>query len=162
MTNNRQLSFHASDPSEVVEEMQKMADRANGKSWLNVRPAVNDEQAAVMADRTGVAGWFTGRGSDLPLATWVPADLSGRRPEPPFLGIQHGTGSNALDRFAANGLALPESWVKQQDSGKRGIVLAVPVRIPHREIIDYVTGAIGLLIPKFDFGMRFEAVIAES
>ncbi len=142
--------------------MQKMAERADGKSWLNVRPAVDDEQASYMADRSGVAGWFTGRGSDLPLATWVPADLSGRKPEPPFLGIQHGTGSNALERFAASGLALPEGWVKQQDSGKRGIVLAVPVRIPHRDIIDYITSAVALLIPKFDFGMRFDATIAES
>ncbi len=162
MVEHRQMYFHASDPAEVVAEMDAMAERADGKSWLNIVPVLDEEQASIMSERTGVAGWFTGRGSDLPLATWVPADLSGRKPEPPSLGIQHGTGSNALERFAAEGLALPDSWVKQQDSGKRGIVLAVPVRIPHLDIVNYVTTAICLLIPKFDFGERFEADRAQA
>lgn len=134
-----------------------MAERADGRSWLNIVPSLDDDQAAIMSDRSGVAGWFTGRGSDVPLATWVPADLSGRKPEAPSLGIAHGTGSNALERLAESGLALPASWVKQQDSGKRGIVLAIPVRIPHVDIIDFVTAALVELVPRVDFGKRFDA-----
>ena len=137
--------------------MQGMASRADGKSWLNVTPFLTQEQEAIMADRTGVAGWFTGRGSDLPLATWVPANMARRKPDPPSLGIQHGMGSNALERLEENGLVLPESWVKQQDSGKRGIVLAIPVRIPHIDIVNYLTAAIAQLTPYVEFGMHFRA-----
>lgn len=162
LTNHRRIQFHASNPDAVVLEMEAMAKLADGTTWLNVTPALDDPQAAIMADRSGAAGWFTGRGSDLPLATWVPADLSGRKPEPPSLGIQHGTGSNALERLADVGLVLPEVWVKQQDSGKRGIVLAIPTRVPHSDIIDFTTAALIHLVPRVDFGKRFDADVVQA
>ncbi len=142
--------------------MAEMAEQADGGAWLNIEAHLDEVQQAVLVDRSGMAGLFTGRGSDRPLATWVPADLSGRKPEPPSLGIQHGTGPKLLGRLADQGLALPQSWVKQQDSGKRGLVLAVPVRIAHDEVVAFATTAIALLLPKHDFGMWFVADIAST
>ncbi len=138
-----------------------MAKLANGSTWLNITPDVDDDQAARLTDRTGVAGWFSGRGSDLPVATYMPADMSGRRPVPASIGVQHGLGSKARDILDEAGLPLPEGWVKRQDSGKRGLVANVPVRIPAAEILVYLTKVATLFMRDIAFGGWFVADISE-
>lgn len=161
MVKHRYIRFHSDRNQSVVDEMIAMAKLANGSTWLNITPDVDDEQAARLADRSGVAGWFSGRGSDLPTATFVPANLSGRRPVPASIGVQHGFGSKALAVLNEANLSLPDGWVKQQDNGKRGLVADVPVRIPVGEVLDYLTSVATVFMRDIEFGGWFVADISE-
>ncbi len=140
--------------------MSAMAERKDGSTWINIEPDLDDETTARLVDRSGVAGWFSGRGSDMPVATYMAVDVSGRKPQPSTVGIQHSAGPKAIERLAAQGIVLPEGCVVQQDSGKRGLVVAIPERIAVREILDFLTAALGALLPPVAEAVWFRADIA--
>ena len=130
------------DPDPVLPAMAEMAESHRG--WINFEPAVHVED--VPPPKSGLFSLFSGRGPDVPLATWTPgqARKSGR-PEPPMVGILHPSGPQAKVRLADRGRAVPDGWVVMQDYAKKGLVVAVPPAVAHGDVVKWLLQAAGAL-----------------
>lgn len=137
------VEFLTDDLTAVLARMAELAERQDG--WINFEPGVDVDD--LPPARTGLAGLITGRGPDVPLATWTPgAAPRGRgRGEPPSIGLQHGAGPGARARLAEAGHPVPQGWVVLQDHAKRGLVVAVPPAVTHADVLGWLLGAAAVL-----------------
>ena len=130
------LEFDPDDPGEVL---AAMADLAGGAGWLTLDPAIDDRFPAPEQNLFGKI--VSGRGPAVPRATWVPADVERRRPEPMSVGILHGTGADAITRLAEKDIVLPDRWRLVADHSKRGLVAWVPIDIPLDQVLAWTLTA---------------------
>jgi len=130
------LEFEPDAPGEVL---AAMADLAGGTGWLTLDPAIDDRFPAPEQNLFGKI--VSGRGPAVPRATWVPADVARRRPEPMSVGILHGTGADAIARLAEKDIVLPDRWRVVSDHSKRGLVAWVPIDIPLDEVLAWTLAA---------------------
>ena len=149
------------EPAAVVAVMDQFARAGDSPGWINVGPSLSDEQAAQVPARSGAAAWFSGRGPTVAMATWIPGVTAGK-PRPAQVGVEHGTGPNALPRLAEGGMALPSRWAKRQDHARHGIVVDVPVDADHAEVVAWLVGAVTALTPQFELGPRWAAMVHRS
>ena len=68
--------------------------------WVNVEPVVDDEHRN---DVPGIFTWFSARGPQVPVGTFV----AGSKRSAASVGIEHGIGRNAADWLEAAGLVAP-------------------------------------------------------
>jgi hypothetical protein len=106
----------------VVRVMEELAD---GSGWLTLDPAFDDRFPP--PQQTTLGRLLSGRGPAVPRATWVPAELDRRTPEPVSVGILHGTGPKSAERLDDKDVAVPERWV--------------PIDVPHLEVLQWVCAA---------------------
>jgi hypothetical protein len=92
-----------------------------GSGWVNLVPEV--EPGFEPPPRNLVVAVFSARGDAVPLVTWTPPDLPGRRST---VGIEHGSGPKALARLAELEVPLPAGWLKVADHPRRGLVVTAP------------------------------------
>ena len=152
------LRFTRDDRAPVVEAMQALVARGDGKGWVNIMPVVEDEDLIRIPDRSGLAGWFSARGPAVPVATWTPP-ATGRRPRPAQVGLAHGTGPDALPRLAEEGIVLPTGWTKRQDHAKHGVVADLPGDADLDAVIDWMLTAASQLSAVVAVGRRWQAVV---
>lgn len=96
-----------------------VAELAARGGWVNLDPEVDPDD---LRPARGVLGaLLSGRGPDVPRATWVAASER----EPATIGVQHGSGARARDVLPRYGLALPEGSAIVQDHPRRGLVVHV-------------------------------------
>ena len=110
-----------------------------GAGWITFDPAIDERFPAPEQNLFGRI--VSGRGPAVPRATWVPADVERRRPEPMSIGILHGTGADAVGRLAEKDITLPERWRVVADHSKRGLVAYVPIDIPHDQVLAWTLAA---------------------
>ena len=135
------VEFTPDDPAPVVALMEAMVAAHQG--WINFEPAVLVDD--VPPPRSGLGALISGRGPDVPRATWPPGEARPGRTEPPTVGVQHGSGPGARARLAERGRAVPDGWVVLQDHSKKGLVVAVPPTVDHASVVDWLLGASALL-----------------
>lgn len=122
----REIRFTEDDLSEVAAVLADLdaATTGSASGWVNFLPEVEDGHEP--APRSAVAAIFSARGDAIPLATWTsPAKPGGR----PNLGIEHGSGPQALEKLARFGVELEPGWLKVADHPRRGLVVACPREI---------------------------------
>src|SRR5688572_27933632 len=108
-----------------------MAELADGRGWLVLQPAFDAEDAP---RRVPSAGLFVNRPLAIaPVCTWVPGERTRNGIEHVAIGIEH-----AARQKVATDLAVPDGWVVQQDNPRRGLVVAVPPAVPHREVLTWL------------------------
>jgi hypothetical protein len=143
------VEFTSDDLSTVVARMAALSQVLDG--WINFQPAVDVDD--LPPPRTGLGGLLSGRGPDVPLATWTPGASRRRRGadaepvlvEPPSVGLQHGSGPAAVVRLQAADHPVPDGWVVMQDHAKRGLVVAVPPAVPHEDVLAWLLRAAAIL-----------------
>jgi len=128
------VHFRTNDLSEVADEIDQIAARANGREWVTISPWVDAEHLPV---RSVLQRLFSGRGSKVPEATWVPALGS----EPAQVGLLHPKGAKAFDRLTKAGVEVPEPWVAVSDHSKRGLLVAVHPDATSTQVVEYVVAA---------------------
>jgi hypothetical protein len=133
------VEFLEFDPDAPQEVLAAMADLAGGTGWLTLDPAIDERFPAPEQNLFGRI--VSGRGPAVPRATWVPADVERRRPEPMSIGILHGTGADAIGRLAEKDITLPERWRVVADHSKRGLVAYVPIDIPLDQVLAWTLTA---------------------
>ncbi len=136
MTTVEQVEFTA-ESCEVV--LDAMAELADGSGWLTLDPAYDDNFPP--PTQTTFGRLVSGRGPAVPRATWVPAEVDRRRPEPVSVGILHATGSRAEARLGEKDVVVPERWRVVADHSKRGLVLWVPIDVEHAPVLDWTLRA---------------------
>lgn len=152
------IRFEYDDRAAVVAALDELSAQGDGEGWINIRPALTEEQEISVPVRSGLAAWFSGRGEPVAMATWTPA-ASGGRPRPAQIGVAHGTGPNALPRLAEQGLPLPAGWKKRQDHAKHGIVADLPSDADHDAVVRWLLAAVSELMSVVSAGDRWTAVV---
>ena len=127
---HRMVHFRLDDPSELIAEIEAIADRANGREWVTVSPWVDPEHLPVVSVLRRL---FSARASKVPEVTWVPASGD----QPAQLGVLHGTGPGALKRLVEAGVAPPDQWRPIQDHSKRGVLFSLPTPASAATIVDF-------------------------
>ncbi|HVF14299.1 MAG TPA: hypothetical protein VM942_06840 [Acidimicrobiales bacterium] len=134
----RYLEFDPERPDDVVATMDAMA--AAGRGWVNFEPAVLLDDVPPAGG--GFFGLFSGRGPDVPLATWTAPTAPRRgRGEPAMIGLQHGAGRRIEPHLAEMGQPMPDGWVVVQDYVKKGLVVSVPSGVPSSEVLEWLLAA---------------------
>jgi len=133
------LEFDPDAPEAVVAVMVELAAASSGSGWLTLDPAIDERFPP--PEQSTFGRLVSGRGPAVPRATWVPADVQRRRPEPVSVGILHATGAGATERLAGKGCPVPERWRVVNDHSKRGFVAWVPIDVPHEEVLAWTLGA---------------------
>jgi len=163
----KEIEFGRDDSSEVVAAMAEIAAAPGAGGWVNIGPALTDEQAAQVPPKSGLAAWFSGRGPAVAMGTWMPSSIGGR-PRAAQVGVEHGQGPNALKRLREAGLELPGGWLKRQDHAKHGVVIELggddDLSVAVEWIIDAVTILTSDTVLKSDtaVGDRFIAAVYRS
>lgn len=157
----RRISFERDDPTAVVSAMAEIAAARGAGGWVNIGPALTDEQAARVPARSGLAAWFSGRGPSVAMGTWMPAQTSGRS-RAAQVGVEHGQGPNALKRLRESGLELPDGWVKRQDHAKHGVVLEIGADVESAAVVGWMVRAVTILTSGIEVGDRFIAHLYRS
>lgn len=122
VTPDRELVFDEDDPSDVLEVLVELRSAASG--WVNFLPEV--EEGHDPPPRNPVVAIFSARGEAVPMATWsAPANVGGRA----NLGIEHGSGPQAIAKLARFGVELEPGWLKVADHSRRGLVVASPADV---------------------------------
>lgn len=146
-TEPRRMAFVRHRADEVVAVMEELAAARAG--WVNFEPDVHPDD--VPPSGSGLFAIFSGRGPDVPLATWTapsPPPRRGKgRPQPAMIGLQHGAGTRARGRLADVGHPVPDGWVVMQDHARRGLVVAVPDDASPRAVLDWLLTAAAALSP---------------
>ncbi len=152
------IRFERSERTVVVEAMRELSGRGDGEGWINVAPALSDEDMMRVPERPGLLAWFSGRGPAVAMATWMPAATTAR-PRAAQIGVEHGTGPNALSRLADDGLPLPAGWVKRQDHAKHGVVADLPSDVDPDSVLEWLIAATSALMSIVGAGERWTAVV---
>jgi hypothetical protein len=132
-----QVEIRTEDRTEVAACMAELDAQRSG--WINVEPAF--EEGDEPPPRPSMFGAFSGRGPDVPLATWTPAEQRGRRTEPASVGIQHASGPRAVARLAERGVPVPPGWRLLTDHPRRGLVVAIGDQATHDEVLAWLLAA---------------------
>ena len=132
------LSVYGDRPESLVDAVAALAA---GGGWLNIEPVVDDEQRS---DVPGIFAWFSARGPQVPVGTFV----AGSARPPPSVGIEHGIGRDAGDRLNEGGVGAPGAWLLRQDHPKRGLVWEVHSGdLDAEAVVDLLLRATALLCP---------------
>lgn len=133
------IEFVEFEPGAAREVVDAMASLADGSGWLTLDPAIDEEHPPPEPSLLGRL--VSGRGPAVPRATWVPAEMDRRRPEPVSVGILHGTGAGAAVRLAEKDIGVPDRWRVAADHSKRGLVIWVPIDIAHDRVLSWLLTA---------------------
>jgi hypothetical protein len=87
-------------------------------AWINVEPDLEDVDPRAVR-RPGI---FSSRGRAVPLSTLVVGE--GGRPHQ--LGVEHGSGRDAVERLRDAGVTVPDGTRVVSDHPRRGLVLNIP------------------------------------
>ncbi len=155
-----EVPFHRNEHEAVTDAMRRLTERGDGQGWINLQPALSDEEYNRVPDRSGLGAWFSGRGPAVAMATWTPPTLEGRM-RPAQIGLEHGTGPKALERLAEIGVGLPERWVTRQDHAKHGIVAELPADEDPSVVITWLIVAATVLRTVVEPGEHWIAVVHE-
>ena len=119
----REITFDEDDLTEIAAVLAELDEGTTGSAsaWVNFLPEV--EEGHEPPPRNPVVAIFSARGDAVPMATWTtPAKPGGR----PNLGIEHGSGPQALAKLSRFGVELEPGWLKIADHPRRGLVVACP------------------------------------
>lgn len=136
--------------------MAEIVESSGAGGWVNIGPALSDEQVASVPVKSGLAAWFSGRGPMVAMGTWMPAPR-GKRSRATQVGVEHGQGPNALKRLADAGVELGDGWAKRHDHAKHGVVVEVGANVALGEVVDWIVAAVTILTPDIDLSDRFVA-----
>lgn len=139
------IELTAADRGPLLERMEQLADRRDG--WVNLQPVPPDEELTTRQGQAGLFGLLSGRGPDLPIATWVPGELTRKGVEPDSIGLQHAGGPKARFRLADLGVPVPAGWRVLADHPRRGLVIELPPTTPPSEALDWLLRAAAALSP---------------
>ena len=70
-----------------------------------------------------------------------PQKLTRRGLQGATVGMIHPAGRFAARQLTSLGVPLPEGWIVRQDNQRRGLIVAVAVDTPDREVLDWIIAA---------------------
>ena len=136
------INFFRHEPEELLDHMESAAVRGDGKTWLNLRPWVEQEN---LPNNSLLIKMFSAKGPEIPLGTWIPASPRAKKPEPARVGLSHSGGRNAASQLVELGVVLPGGWNMLQDHTKRGLIFEVADGEQMDVVLEFVLSAASVL-----------------
>ncbi len=161
-TEQEVIRFSRTDVGAVAAAMRSMSGASEPGGWINIGPWLPDDVMLDVPVRSGLGAWFSGRGPHVPMATWIAGYAGNRKPVPAQIGIEHGTGPDALKRLGEDGHDLPDGWVPRQDHAKHGVVAELPANVVPADVVLWLMEATAALCQLVDPGDRWRAVVHRS
>ena len=127
--------------------MGHLADAHDG--WINLMPGVEGDEADEPSVQTPLSALFGSAQAPVTMCTWIPPK-GGRRPRDEVaVGIMHPRGRFAVSQLRDLEVRLPEGWRVRQDHARRGLIVLVPLIVPHRVVLDWTlrAGAALAMVP---------------
>ena len=149
------VPFNRQHPEKVLEHMNDLAARRDGRGWISFQPGVQGDADV----NDGTFAIFSARGPMLPNGTWVPSHTRRRKTIPTTVGLEHPAGKDAVAQLKEAGILVPEGWTMQQDHPRRGLTFVVPDGDEPRVTVNFLTTAGAWLTP-LDVGDDWYALIA--
>ena len=142
------VEFDTDRVDEIVQYLDRLAEAGDG--WINLVPATaeGDEPR-----RVGFLSLFGGGSIGFTMCTWVPPRLDAREPVAATLGIAHNSGRRAVAQLQASALAIPPTWIVEQDHPRRGLVIRIPASVAHEEVLTFALRATSALSDRGRIGM---------
>lgn len=139
------VRFRRSAPDELVEILRRLAVDRDG--WVNLQAVVDEDDPEPDASpaRAGIFGLVSGRGPDVPVATWVPGPTTAKGPGPDSLGIEHAAGARALQQLLEAGVTPPAGFRRTADHARRGLVLEGPAGTDAAALLEFLLAACDVL-----------------
>lgn len=138
-----QLEFSVGEPTRVLEWMAHLAGA--GQGWINLVPKLAGED-----DKPTSLRFFTllsGGGNSATMITWIPGRHDHAGHDRVSLGITHSSGQRAAGELRSLAVAIPETWLVEQDHPRRGLVLRVPSEAANEQVLSWAMRALGALLP---------------
>jgi hypothetical protein len=135
-----ELPFSEDDLIPVEAIVTELA--AAGAGWVNFTPEVEPGQEP--PPRNLFATIFSARGDLVPFATWTAPEQPGGRAT---VGIEHGSGPQALARLTEHGVGLGAGWLKVVDHPRRGLVVTAPGNAEPADVVWWLLAASHALSP---------------
>ncbi|HXQ19040.1 MAG TPA: hypothetical protein VN781_05375 [Acidimicrobiales bacterium] len=133
------FEFFPEDPALVLGWLEHLSSARSG--WANFLPGVDDDGSA-FAEPSGLFSIFSGaRQPPVTMCTWVPP---GGRPGPGdvvTVGVAHRQNRRVVPVLAEAGVVVPSTWQVAQDHVRRGLVLRVPITVPHLPVLSWLLDA---------------------
>jgi len=135
------VEFSVHELTQLVACMARLAGAGDG--WINLIPRIADDDERPTT--LGFLALFGGGGIGVTMCTWIPGSLDRRGRIQASLGITHLTGQRAAGRLGSLAVAIPETWLVEQDHPRRGLILRVPSDEPHEQVLVWALRAVGAL-----------------
>ena len=91
------IRFLRSDLAEVLDEMEKLAPRRDGRAWFNLVPFVHEED---MIPENQLVKAFSAKGPVILKGTWIPAEERRGKVRPGKVGLEHPRGRYAVRQLS--------------------------------------------------------------
>jgi hypothetical protein len=127
------IEFDRGDTSEVEARLASLPDGA----WVNLEPILPDDDLDEIQDQTPgpLARVFGAKGPPIPFGTVV------AQRDALAVGLEHGQGKRIVPELREVGIRVPDTWRRQQDHARRGVVYAVPRDEDPRVIVAWILDA---------------------
>ncbi len=137
------VNFFSDEADEIFGHMDVMTQENSHqekrpRTWMNVSPWVDENN---LPEASLLVKFFSARGPEIPLATWVPATQR----TPASLGFSHSAGKRAANQLVSVGLDFPENWLLKQDHTKRGLIFEIPEDELFAVVLDFMLHASSVL-----------------
>lgn len=133
------FEFLPEDPALALGWLEHLSSARRG--WANFLPGVDDDGSA-LEEPSGLFSIFSGaRQPPVTMCTWVPPE---GRPGPGdvvTVGVAHRQNRRVVAVLAEAGVVVPTGWQVAQDHVRRGLVLRVPVGVPHLAVLSWLLDA---------------------
>jgi hypothetical protein len=151
--------FDDEELADAVAMFDVLVGRGDSAGWVNVEPVLDEAELDRVRDAAPPAllRVFSGRGSKIPFATYVPGRRDATRDRPASVGLQHSSGPKAIAQLQALGITAPARWRLRQDHAKRGLVFEVPSDEPGDVLLGFLLLA-GRALSGVKFGNEWTAV----
>jgi len=130
------FEFLPEDPALVLGWLEHLSTERSG--WANFLPGVDDDGSA-LEEPTGLFSVFSGsRQPPVTMCTWVPPGGRKGPGEVVTIGVAHRQNRQVIPVLAELGVVVPTGWQVAQDHVRRGLVLRVPLIVPHRSVLSWL------------------------
>jgi hypothetical protein len=150
----KHLHINAPELDLLCEQAAPLAARHSG--WITLSPLVPSREQP--PPQGPLAILISGERHDAPICSWVPGRQSRRQTKCDALGIQHSTGTGAVNRLAQAGIGVPTGWRVRQDHPRRGLVVEPPTGTPLLDMFGWLTRA-GASLCRSSYDGRWEVTI---
>jgi hypothetical protein len=131
------FEFLPEDPALVLGWLEHLGTARTG--WANFLPGVYEDDASAAEEPTGLFSVFSGaRQPPVTMCTWVPPEGRQSAGEAVTIGVAHRQNRRVVPVLTEAGVAVPTGWKVVQDHVRRGLVLRVPLAVPHPLVLSWL------------------------
>jgi hypothetical protein len=133
----RWIEFQPVDTDEVEDALANLPDGG----WMNIEPIIEQDDLDELRNRMPhpLLRLFSAKGAPIPFGTVV------AQPDGLAVGLEHSRGRRVVAELHERDIVAPDTWRRQQDHAKRGVVYLAPRDESPEVIVRWICAAAAAL-----------------